>query len=77
MAKHVLIVDAIAATRTVRVRGMHHDGALLADLHRAHDGLGASPGNAGARFDLILRDVNLPTLGAATPATVARGARRR
>ena len=43
MAKHVLIVDDFAATR--RVRSMHQDGVLLADLHRAHDGPGCNPGN--------------------------------
>ena len=77
MAKHVLIVDDFAATRPVRVPDSHQAGALLADLHLANDDLACSPGNAGATFDLILRDVNLSAIDEAPPATVARALRSR
>lgn len=62
MAKNVLIVDDSATMRKIIMRGIRQAGIEHAEFREAGDGVEGLRAVAGATFDLILTDVNMPNM---------------
>ncbi|MFK7740458.1 MAG: response regulator [Planctomycetota bacterium] len=62
MTKNVLIVDDSATMRKIIMRGIRQAGIENAEFQEAGDGVEGMKAVEGAKFDLILSDVNMPNM---------------
>lgn len=62
MTKNVLIVDDSATMRKIIMRGIRQADIDNAEFREAGDGVEELEAVAGAPFDLILSDVNMPSI---------------
>ncbi len=62
MGYNLLIVDDSATMRKIIMRGLRQAGIDVGDVKEAGDGVEGLAAMEGAKFDLILSDVNMPNM---------------